>query len=120
MLYFHFSSLTTFRDEGSRPSRIRRSVAKTKKIQFKFPNDYHAIGILQLPYGNIVEPFEMWYSGKNKMSRMDYYGGKIGHYLLLEIALASFLGFAFCFASLQPEIPSLVSSDLVLRVAKIC
>lgn len=32
-------------------------------------------GILRLPYGDIVEPFEAWYSAPEKMSRIDYYGG---------------------------------------------
>ena len=41
-----------------------------------FPQDYHAKGVLSLPYGDIVEPFEAWYSNENKMSRIDYYGGK--------------------------------------------
>jgi hypothetical protein len=41
-----------------------------------FPQDHHAKGVLSLPYGNIVEPFEAWYSAEHKMSRIDYYGGK--------------------------------------------
>ena len=41
-----------------------------------FPRDYHVKGVLSLPYGNIVEPFEAWYSAAHKMSRIDYYGGR--------------------------------------------
>ncbi|EDO44165.1 predicted protein, partial [Nematostella vectensis] len=36
---------------------------------------YHATGVLSLPYGDIKEPFEVWYSGLHGMSRIDYYGG---------------------------------------------
>lgn len=42
-----------------------------------FPDDYHTKGVLSLPYGDIVEPFEAWYSKTKKMSRVDYYNGKI-------------------------------------------
>lgn len=40
-----------------------------------FPTTYHVKGILQLPYGEIEEPFEAWYAQEEKMSRIDYYGG---------------------------------------------
>ena len=57
--------------------RLRREASHGKQgIDVAFPDEYHAIGVLKLPYGNITEPFEVWYSGKNKMSRIDYYGGK--------------------------------------------
>eukprot|EP00795_Rhopilema_esculentum_P007454 gene7454-13220_t len=57
--------------------RFRRDVKHKEKNdgEFTFPDSYHAMGVLQLPYGNIAEPFEVWYSGKNRMSRIDYYGG---------------------------------------------
>lgn len=55
--------------------RMRRE-ASLDKAEFSFPDEYHAVGVLQLPYGNIAEPFEVWYSGKDKMSRIDYYGGE--------------------------------------------
>ena len=40
-----------------------------------FPKNYHVKGVLKLPYGDIVEPFEAWYARDEKMSRIDYYGG---------------------------------------------
>jgi len=43
----------------------------------QFPDDYHTKGVLSLPYGDIVEPFEAWYSKTKKMSRIDYYDGKL-------------------------------------------
>ena len=46
----------------------------TDKI--KFPEFYHAQGIISLPYDGIIEPFEAWYSGGHNMSRIDYYYGK--------------------------------------------
>lgn len=49
--------------------------AFTPKLQF--PTTYHVIGVLKLPYGEISEPFEAWYSKNEKMSRIDYYGGKL-------------------------------------------
>ena len=58
--------------------RFRRDVKHKGKNdgEFTFPDSYHAVGVLQLPYGNIAEPFDVWYSGKNRMSRIDYYGGE--------------------------------------------
>ena len=47
----------------------------TPKLQF--PSTYHVTGVLKLPYGDINEPFEAWYSKDDKMSRIDYYGGNI-------------------------------------------
>ena len=46
------------------------------KPKLWFPREYHVKGILKLPYGSIVEPFEAWYSGPHRMSRIDYYGGE--------------------------------------------
>lgn len=40
-----------------------------------FPRYYHATGILSLPSDGIVEPFEAWFAGDRKMSRIDYYYG---------------------------------------------
>ena len=51
------------------------SAASTPKLQF--PSTYHVTGVLKLPYGDINEPFEAWYSKDDKMSRIDYYGGNI-------------------------------------------
>ena len=67
---------------AGRYKRSRHSTASstnhvfTVKEILSFPQNYHAKGVLSLPYGNIVEPFEAWYSGEHKMSRIDYYGGK--------------------------------------------
>ncbi|XP_048582580.1 uncharacterized protein LOC5516093 [Nematostella vectensis] len=44
-------------------------------LKLEFPDEYHATGVLSLPYGDIKEPFEVWYSGLHGMSRIDYYGG---------------------------------------------
>ncbi|KAL9979945.1 hypothetical protein ACROYT_G008468 [Oculina patagonica] len=43
--------------------------------KIKFPEFYHAQGIISLPYDGIIEPFEAWYGGRHKMSRIDYYYG---------------------------------------------
>ncbi|KAJ7387712.1 hypothetical protein OS493_001054 [Desmophyllum pertusum] len=42
-------------------------------VKIKFPEFYHAQGIISLPYDGIIEPFEAWYGGRHKMSRIDYY-----------------------------------------------
>ncbi|KAM7443323.1 hypothetical protein ABFA07_007801 [Porites harrisoni] len=54
--------------------RMTRHVLTVEEI-LQFPDDYHTKGILSLPYGDIVEPFEAWYSKTKKMSRIDYYNG---------------------------------------------
>jgi hypothetical protein len=46
-----------------------------RNADLKFPDEYYSSGTLSLPYGDIVEPFEVWYSGSRGMSRIDYYGG---------------------------------------------
>ena len=58
--------------------RMTRHVLTVEEI-LQFPDDYHTKGVLSLPYGDIVEPFEAWYSKTKKMSRIDYYNGKINH-----------------------------------------
>jgi len=40
-----------------------------------FGVDYFVSGTLNLPYGEISEPFKAWVSGSTKRSRIDYYGG---------------------------------------------
>jgi len=40
-----------------------------------FGRDYFVSGTLNLPYGEIEEPFRAWVSGSTKMSRVDYYDG---------------------------------------------
>ncbi|XP_038650967.1 digestive cysteine proteinase 1-like isoform X1 [Scyliorhinus canicula] len=42
-----------------------------------FPNIYHISGILSLPYAEIEEPFEAWYSETGEVSRIDYYDGQV-------------------------------------------
>lgn len=49
--------------------------------KIKFPEFYHAQGIISLPYDGIIEPFEAWYGGRHKMSRIDYYYGKIRDFI---------------------------------------
>ena len=39
--------------------RMTRHVLTVEKI-LQFPDDYQTKGILSLPYGDIVEPFEAW------------------------------------------------------------
>ncbi|XP_047134693.1 uncharacterized protein LOC100204117 isoform X2 [Hydra vulgaris] len=58
-------------------NKYRRELNNDFKLKPKliFPKSYHTTGVLKLPYGGIEEPFEAWYSGNNKMSRIDYYGG---------------------------------------------
>ena len=40
-----------------------------------FPVNYHSTGLLRLPHSGIKEPFEIWFSHKQK-SRVDFYYGK--------------------------------------------
>lgn len=42
-----------------------------------FLDDYYIKGVLLFFYGDIVEFFEVWYFKMKKMSRVDYYNGKI-------------------------------------------
>ena len=56
--------------------RELHEIKANKKPKLRFAKNYHVTGILKLPDGDIVEPFEAWYSGDEKMSRIDYYGGK--------------------------------------------
>lgn len=45
--------------------------------QLSWPDQYHATGLIVLPYGDIYEPFEGWVDMKGGMSRLDTYGGKL-------------------------------------------
>ena len=81
-ILFHIEGLVFFclnqRNEYSDLSigkRMTRNVLTVEEI-LHFPDDYHTKGILSLPYGDIVEPFEAWYSKTKKMSRIDYYNGE--------------------------------------------
>ena len=40
-----------------------------------WPESYIAKGIINLPYAEIGEPFDAFYDGGNKRSRIDYYSG---------------------------------------------
>ncbi|XP_071477039.1 digestive cysteine proteinase 2-like [Diadema antillarum] len=40
-----------------------------------FKDAYHATGFIRLPYAELDEPFEIFYQGKNKRSRIDVYNG---------------------------------------------
>ena len=84
-----FISIVTFigpvtRTNAKRVAVTKRSIKQHRRKHvhiaanevLNFPQDYHVKGVLSLPYGNIVEPFEAWYSAGHKMSRIDYYGGK--------------------------------------------
>ena len=79
-------NVQTIEDGDKTQSRFtKRSLRAVKKKRvhipakeiLNFPSNYHAKGVLSLPYGNIVEPFEAWYSGQHKLSRIDYYGGTL-------------------------------------------
>jgi len=43
----------------------------------KWSDTYSLTGVLYLPYAEIEEPFQAWYDGPNKRSRIDYYGGNV-------------------------------------------
>lgn len=58
-----------------------------------FPEFYHAQGIISLPYDGIIEPFEAWYGGRHKMSRIDYYYGKTNQYLLHDMPTGDILSY---------------------------
>ena len=80
---FTFTGRSRIKNEHSgirkRSTRLhsRKHVHVSAHKILNFPKSYHAKGVLSLPYGNIVEPFEAWYSAERKMSRIDYYGGNI-------------------------------------------
>lgn len=74
--------MVLFHAETSRyhnAQKQRRNLHNTTEAKPKltFPKNYHVKGTLKLPYGDIVEPFEAWYSREEKMSRIDYYGGNV-------------------------------------------
>ena len=52
------------------------NLSKRKSILgLDFPKRYHVLGTIFVPYAEIEEPFEAWYDGPNKRSRIDLYGG---------------------------------------------
>ena len=55
----------------------KRSIKEDEDVPFPiFPENYHASGLLILPHSGIAEPFEIWFSGSSRNSRIDYYYGK--------------------------------------------
>lgn len=70
-------SLHTFERTFTKQRRnLHDDLVKQRNVPtLKFSTEYHVTGTLKLPYGDIIEPFEAWYSAKEKMSRIDYYGG---------------------------------------------
>lgn len=64
--FISFENATLLQDEESQESVLEK---------IKFPEFYHAQGIISLPYDGIIEPFEAWYAGQHQMSRIDYYYG---------------------------------------------
>ena len=64
-----------------------RSRKATKGPNIVFPKSYHATGLLTLPYDGIMEPFEIWYAEKHRMSRIDYYHGRC-----MDLAVIIFVG----------------------------
>lgn len=75
------NSIISKEQQGYFIAKQRRNVANSPRTAFTpkllFPSTYHVTGVLKLPYGNINEPFEAWYSKDEKMSRIDYYGGNV-------------------------------------------
>jgi len=51
------------------------TMAAPRQTPPDFGPDYFVSGTLNLPYGEISEPFKAWVSGSSKMSRVDYYDG---------------------------------------------
>ena len=64
--FISFENATLLQDDEPQESVLEK---------IKFPEFYHAQGIISLPYDGIIEPFEAWYAGRHKMSRIDYYYG---------------------------------------------
>lgn len=64
--FISFENATLLQDDQPKESILQ---------EIKFPDFYHAQGIISLPYDGIIEPFEAWYAGRHKMSRIDYYYG---------------------------------------------
>lgn len=47
----------------------------THRTPPKWPERYYVEGILSLPYAELYEPFNAWYDGVSKRSRVDLYAG---------------------------------------------
>ena len=57
-------------------SKRELKIGHTTLASLHFPEEYHATGVLRLVTSKINEPFEIWYSGPKKKSRIDYYDGE--------------------------------------------
>lgn len=68
---FIFASVLVlvFSSEHNHPKKISNGPS------LKFPTKYYVKGTLYLPYAEIVEPFDAWFDGENKRSRIDLYKG---------------------------------------------
>lgn len=55
---------------------VRKPFTSRDKV-LTFFKDYRATGTVSLPYAEIKEPFEAWYSATLNMSRIDFYGGTV-------------------------------------------
>ena len=77
--------LKNFENAGTDTEMLMRKIVEDKlkqeessiRYQIDFPNFYHAVGTITLPFDDLVEPFEAWYAGELNMSRIDYYYGKL-------------------------------------------
>ena len=90
-----FENATLLQDDDSEESL-------PEKIEF--PEFYHAQGIISLPYDGIIEPFEAWYGGRHKMSRIDYYYGKTHHYVLHDAKAGDILSYYLNWSYLNSSI----------------
>lgn len=79
--------------------RMTRHVFTVEEI-LQFPDDYHTKGVLSLPYGDIVEPFEAWYSKTKKMSKIDYYNGTLNRDIVYKRLNGCSVGYFFAFVIL--------------------
>jgi len=57
------------------PALVSGAAISGGKVPPDFGADYFVSGTLNLPYGEISEPFKAWVSGTTKRSRIDYYDG---------------------------------------------
>ena len=88
-----FENATLLQDDDSKQSI---------PAKIKFPEFYHTQGIISLPYDGIIEPFEAWYGGRHKMSRIDYYYGKIRDFISQQAWTGNIL--FSCFALMYIDI----------------
>lgn len=103
-------------------------VASSQKLAPAWPTRYYAEGVLSLPYADLEEPFQAWYDGAEKMSRIDYYQGMSQtvqrgdrgafgqHYMVAPITNEKVLNVRTCFTlpgeKGAPVLPQTVLPDL--------